>query len=63
LVDGVRYPDVDTYVPSGEGWQDTVFSVSGLANGAHSLTIEAMGAKNPAATNSYIIVDAFDVQR
>jgi hypothetical protein len=63
LVDGVRYPDVDTYVPSGEGWQDTVFSVSGLANGAHTLTIEAMGAKNPAATNSYIIVDAFDVQR
>jgi hypothetical protein len=62
-VDGVRYPDVDCYVPSGEGWQDTVFSVAGLAPGAHTLQIKVTGEKNPNATNAYIVVDAFDVVR
>jgi hypothetical protein len=62
-VDGVRYPDVDCYVPSGEGWQDTVFSVQGLAPGAHTLQIVVNGDKNPNATNAYIVLDAFDVVR
>jgi len=62
-VDGVRYPDVDCYVPSGEGWQDTVFRVAGLAPGAHTLQIVVNGDKNPNATNAYIVLDAFDVVR
>lgn len=62
-VDGVRYPDVDCYVPSGEGWQDTVFSVQDLPPGRHTLEIRVTGAKHPDATAGYIVVDAFDVVR
>jgi len=59
-VDGVFVAELDTYVP-GEGYQDTVYTVSGLAPGTHTLAIEATGRKNPAATNNYVVVDAFDV--
>jgi hypothetical protein len=59
-VDGVFVAEIDTYVP-GEGYQNTVYTVSGLAPGTHTLAIEATGRKNPAATNNYIAVDAFDV--
>ncbi|MDA8108931.1 MAG: Ig-like domain-containing protein, partial [Betaproteobacteria bacterium] len=58
-LDGAAVADVDTYAPT-EGPQHTDFSVSGLARGTHALTIEVAG-KNPAATNAWILVDAFDV--
>lgn len=59
-LDGVFVVELDTYVP-GEGYQDTVYTISGLAPGTHTLAIEATGRKNPAATNNYVAVDAFDV--
>ena len=59
--DGVFVAEVDTYVPA-EGYQDTAYSLTGLAPGSHTLTIEATGRMNPAATNNYVVVDAFDVR-
>ena len=60
-LDGMFVAEVDTYVAA-EGYQDTAYSISGLAQGTHTLTIEATGRRNPAATNNYVVVDAFDVR-
>ena len=60
-LDGAFVVEIDTYVPA-EGYQDTVYALTGLAPGSHTLTIEATGQRNPAATNNYVIVDAFDVR-
>jgi hypothetical protein len=59
-LDGIFVTDVDTYAPT-EGPQNTLFKATGLASGEHTLTIEATGRKNPASTNAYVVVDAFDV--
>ena len=61
-LDGAYVTTVDTYSAAGEGLQNTLFAATGLANGAHTLTIEATGTKNPAATNNSVVVDAFDVR-
>jgi hypothetical protein len=61
-VDDMFVAEVDTYAPT-EGFQDTIYTVAGLATGSHTLTIEATGQKNPAATNNYVVVDAFDVRQ
>ena len=58
-LDGAAVADVDTYAPT-EGPQHTDFSVTGLPAGTHTLTIEVTG-KNPASTNAWVLVDAFDV--
>jgi hypothetical protein len=60
-LDGSFVAEVDTYVPA-EGYQDTAYAITGLAPGSHTLTVEATGLKNPAATNNYVVVDAFDVR-
>lgn len=61
LLDGVWVGEIDTYADS-EGPQNTLFSVSGLADTLHTLSIEATGRKNPAANFAWVVVDAFDVQ-
>lgn len=60
-LDGVFVAEVDTYAPNSAGYQATDYFLSGLAPGAHTLVVEATGRKNPAATNNYVVVDAFDV--
>jgi len=62
-LDGVFMTEIDTYraLPV-EGYQDAVFTASGLASGSHTLTIEATGRQNPAASSAYVVVDAFDVR-
>jgi hypothetical protein len=67
-LDGVFVAEIDTYAPlPAEGYQDTIFKATGLASGSHTLTIEATGRLNPAATNASnltvgVVVDAFDVR-
>jgi glucosylceramidase len=59
LVDGTFEGEVNTYSASpvlGE-----VFRASGLSAGSHTLTIEVTGTADPAALDSWVIVDAFDV--
>jgi hypothetical protein len=60
-VDGLFVREIDTYSPT-DGLQDTVFRVSNLAPGTHTLTIEATGRKNAASSSAYIVVDAFDAR-
>ena len=61
LLDGVEVAQVDTFAPVQEVFQAAMYSATGLAAGSHTLAIENTGQKNPAAQNTWIIVDAFDV--
>lgn len=60
-LDGAFVAEVDTYAAT-EGFQTTVFTIAGLPDTGHALVIEATGLQNPAATNNYVVVDAFDVR-
>jgi hypothetical protein len=59
-LDGAFHGDIDTY--SLNEVQAVVFTATNLAPGSHTLEIEATGRKNAAASNSSIVVDAFDVR-
>jgi hypothetical protein len=58
-LDRVLIEEVDTYAPT-EGPQHTDFTATGLAPGTHTLTIEVSG-RNPASSDMWILIDAFDV--
>ena len=61
ILDGSVVADaLDTYT-QWEVPQTTVYTLPGLANTSHTLTIEVTGSKNPASGGVAIVVDAFDV--
>jgi hypothetical protein len=59
-LDGVLKTTVDTYLSPSQA-QSAVYSVGGLAPGAHTLTIELTGTHNPSSGGSWVWVDAFEV--
>jgi hypothetical protein len=59
-LDGVFMAEVDTYLPEYQV-QGTVFASPPLADGSHTLLIEATGLRNSASTGARIVVDSFDV--
>src|SRR5436190_708056 len=59
-LDGVPQADVDCYA-STETVQAVRFARNGLTADLHFLTIDVTGTMNPAATDAFIVVDAFDV--
>jgi len=62
-LDGVFVKQIDTFEPPPiEGYQNTIFRADGLANGTHTLAVEATGQKNPASQFNVVVVDAFDVR-
>lgn len=61
-LDGALAAEVDLYSTTISP-QVPIFTSDVLANGPHTLLIEAGGANNPAATGSIVSVDAFDVAR
>jgi acyl carrier protein len=60
FVDGAHVSTVDAYAAA-EQIGAVLFTASGLSNGPHTLAIEATGTRNPAASEIYVVVDAFDV--
>jgi hypothetical protein len=60
FLDGVFVTDVDTFSAT-EQIQAVVYSTTSLAAVRHTLTIEVTGTKNPASTDTFIVIDAFDV--
>jgi hypothetical protein len=60
LVDGAFLSEVDTYAAT-EETQKVLFTVTGLTDGPHTLTVEPTGLRNPSSIDSLVIVDAFDV--
>jgi hypothetical protein len=63
ILDGTVVADsLDLFIPfPSESPQETVFTLPGLANTSHTLTIEVTGSKNPASLGVSVVVDAFDV--
>lgn len=59
-LDGALKATVDSYAPD-EQVQAVMYTATGLAAGAHTITIRVTGTWNPAATSAWIVVDAFDV--
>jgi hypothetical protein len=59
-VDGGTPVEVDLYSPTAK-FQAAVFTATGLADTNHTLTITTTGGRNPAASNSRVVVDAFEV--
>ncbi len=59
-LDGVFVSEVDTYSKT-EEIRVPMYTANGLTNASHTLTIEATGRQNAAATSALIVVDAFDV--
>ncbi|WP_405590479.1 beta-galactosidase [Streptomyces sp. NBC_01190] len=59
-LDGGKVKTVDLYAAAKQN-QYTAYQVSGLPAGPHTLKIVATGAKNPAATGTFVTVDAIDV--
>src|SRR5262249_18458888 len=58
-VDGEFKKEIDTYA-SPEVAPTVMFTVTGLAPGAHTLSIEVAGRRNPASMANWIWIDAFD---
>ena len=61
VLDGNFVGEVDLYSASPE--LTAVFRVSGLPRGAHTLSIEVTGTHNAAASDSWVVVDGFDVTK
>jgi len=59
-VDGTFVAEVDTYSKT-EEIRVPMFTMNGLTNASHILTIEVTGRMNALATSNYVVVDAFDV--
>jgi hypothetical protein len=59
-VDGVNKGEVDTYSTPAKA-QVQAYTVSGLTNGAHTVTITPTGRRNPSSGGNWIWLDAFDV--
>jgi hypothetical protein len=59
-LDGTHVADVDTYA-SYEQIQAEMFTSGDLANGTHTLAIQATGGQNAQSSSPLIVVDGFDV--
>jgi hypothetical protein len=60
FLDGSPVAQIDTYAPA-EETNAVLYSTEGLQHGPHTLWIEVTGLKNPASSDSIVLVDAFDV--
>jgi len=59
-LDGALNATIDTYSASAQA-QAVLYSVSGLSNAAHSLTIVVSGTRDASSQGDWVWVDAFDV--
>ncbi len=59
-VDGALKGTVDTFAAPNQA-QAVVYTISGLAEGTHTLTIEVTGERNPNSGGSWVWIDAFKI--
>ena len=62
FIDGNLQASVDLYGAQ-QFWQQTVFTVNNLPEGLHELKVVTTGKKNALSTDSWVVIDAFDVIR
>ncbi|HET7365226.1 MAG TPA: hypothetical protein VFJ70_16785 [Burkholderiales bacterium] len=61
-VDGGPGVEVDLFANPDDEIHSPAFTVNGLSDGPHTLTIDVTGRANHDATSNVVVVDAFDVQ-
>ena len=61
-VDGGPGVEVDLFAYPYDEIHSPAFTVNGLSDGVHTLTIEVTGRANPSAWSNVVVIDAFDVQ-
>ena len=61
-VDGGPAFDVDLFAYPYDEIHSPAYTINGLSDGTHTVTIEVTGRANPAAKSNVVVVDAFDVQ-
>jgi beta-galactosidase GanA len=59
-LDGTHVASVDGYAPTKQ-YQPVLYSLSGLPDTDHTLTLTVTGSRNPAASGTFTTVDAIDV--
>jgi beta-galactosidase GanA len=59
-LDGAKVATVDGY-SAGKATQQEFYAAHNLADGPHTLRIEVTGTSNPAASGTFVVVDAIDV--
>jgi hypothetical protein len=59
-VDGSHVGDADQFGEARE-YMVTSYTIANLTHGAHTISIEVTGTKNPQSTGYRIQIDAFDV--
>ncbi|MEN3360578.1 MAG: hypothetical protein V7637_4560, partial [Mycobacteriales bacterium] len=59
FLDGVKVSTVDTY-GTPKAFQQVMYSADNLPAGPHTLTVTATGTRNPAASGTFVVVDAID---
>lgn len=59
-LDGTLVATIDTYAAA-EAVGAVIYEVNGLTAATHTLAVEVTGTKNPASSDIYVVVDAFDV--
>jgi hypothetical protein len=62
LLDGVFVGNIDTRTSFQEEYQEPLLTLTALAPGSHTLTIEVVGraGEAPGATVEQVVIDAFD---
>jgi beta-galactosidase GanA len=60
FLDGSKVATVDTYGTPKE-FQQVLYAADDLPAGQHTLTVVATGTRNPAASGTFVVVDAIDV--
>ena len=60
FLDGALVATIDTYQAS-EVVGAVLYTATGLSSGGHTLAIESTGTRNPASSDIFVVVDAFDV--
>jgi uncharacterized protein (TIGR03437 family) len=59
-LDGVLKATIDNYLPAAQA-QVVAYSATGLASGAHTLTIAVTGTNNPNSASNWVWLDAFQI--
>ena len=59
-LDGVEKTQIDTYLSPARA-QVTLYTITNLTSGPHTLTIESTGARSESSKGSWVWVDSFDI--
>ena len=59
-VDGVLKSTIDTYASPSKA-QTPIYSITGLTQGSHTLTIEATQTKNSSSGGAWVWIDVFEI--